>query len=123
MFRHVVLTVASIEVTCDFYVRVFGMRAVTFGERRRALVFGSQKINLHQRDRDFEPKALAPVSGSADLCFIVTQLVEQFARRLTYLGIAVEEGRVRRTGATTGLLSVFLLDPDGNLLEASNRGI
>ncbi len=117
---HLVLTVADIETTVDFYTRVLGMQAVTFGEGRKALVFGQQKINLHQAGREFEPKAERPTPGSADLCFIaVTPLAEVIAH-LQAQGVAIVEGPVQRTGATGPIRSVYVRDPDFNLIELSN---
>lgn len=117
---HLVLTVASIERTAEFYARVLGMEPVRFGERRTALRFGRQKINLHQKGREFEPKADAPTPGSADLCFIATTPVDRILEHLRHCEVAVEEGPVRRTGAEQPILSVYFRDPDGNLIEVSN---
>jgi catechol 2,3-dioxygenase-like lactoylglutathione lyase family enzyme len=117
---HLVLTVASIEATCDFYARALGMQVETFGEGRKALRFGDQKINLHQAGREFEPKALRPTPGSADLCFIAATPLEEVTADLQRLGIAIEEGPVPRTGATGPIRSVYLRDPDANLIEISN---
>jgi len=117
---HLVLTVASIEATCDFYARALGMSAETFGHGRTALRFGGQKINLHQAGSEFEPKALRPMPGSADLCFIAATPLEEVVAHLQRLGIAIEEGPVPRTGATGPLRSVYLRDPDQNLIEISN---
>ncbi|HEY6612202.1 MAG TPA: VOC family protein [Pseudomonas sp.] len=117
---HLVLTVADIETTRDFYVRVLGMQAVTFAGGRSALAFGQQKINLHQAGREFEPKAERPTPGSADLCFIVSTPLEQVVTHLQGCGVPVVEGPVQRTGATGPILSVYLRDPDQNLIELSN---
>jgi catechol 2,3-dioxygenase-like lactoylglutathione lyase family enzyme len=117
---HLVLTVASIDATCDFYVRVLGMTVETFGQDRKALRFGEQKINLHQAGREFEPKALWPTPGSADLCFIAATPLAEMVAHLQALGIAIEEGPVGRTGATGPICSVYLRDPDANLIEISN---
>lgn len=117
---HLVLTVADIERTCDFYSRVLGFEVVTFGAGRKALAFGRQKINLHQAGREFEPKALAPTPGSADLCLIASTPLEDVIRELEAAGIAIEEGPVQRTGATGPIRSVYVRDPDGNLIEISN---
>lgn len=117
---HLVLTVASIEATCDFYARALGMQVETFGEGRKALRFGNQKINLHQAGREFEPKALRPTPGSADLCFIAATPLEEVAAHLERLGIEIEEGPVPRTGAAGPIRSVYLRDPDANLIEISN---
>ncbi|MCW8157578.1 VOC family protein [Stutzerimonas stutzeri] len=117
---HLVLTVADIEKTADFYTRVLGMQLVTFGEGRKALAFGNQKINLHQAGREFEPKAERPTPGSADLCFIVATRLDDVIAHLNAQGVAIIEGPVQRTGATGPIRSVYLRDPDRNLIELSN---
>ncbi|XKM40595.1 VOC family protein [Rhizobium ruizarguesonis] len=117
---HLVLTVADIATTCDFYSRILGMSAETFAEGRKALKFGRQKINLHQAGHEFDPKARHPTPGSGDLCFIsVTPLADVIAD-LQAADVAIEEGPVERTGATGRLRSVYFRDPEGNLLEVSN---
>ncbi|MGO7181288.1 VOC family protein [Rhizobium brockwellii] len=117
---HLVLTVADIAISCDFYSRILGMSVETFAEGRKVLKFGGQKINLHEAGREFDPKAKHPTPGSGDLCFIAeTQLADVIAH-LEALGVAIEEGPVERTGATGRLRSVYFRDPDGNLLEVSN---
>jgi len=117
---HLVLTVADIEKTVDFYTRVLGMQLVTFGEGRKALAFGNQKINLHQAGREFEPKAERPTPGSADLCFIVATPLDRVIAHLETQGVSIVEGPVQRTGATGPIRSVYLRDPDQNLIELSN---
>ncbi|MER6581314.1 VOC family protein [Nonomuraea sp. NPDC001023] len=117
---HLVLTVADVEVAVRFYTTVLGMEAVTFGEGRRALAFGQSKINLHEAGREFEPKAARPVPGSADLCLIVADPVETVMDELARHGVGIEEGPVERTGALGPIRSVYLRDPDGNLVELSN---
>jgi catechol 2,3-dioxygenase-like lactoylglutathione lyase family enzyme len=117
---HLVLTVADVEASCAFYARVLGMRPLTFGEGRRALAFGQQKINLHPAGREYDPKAQRPTPGSADLCFITTTPLAQVQAELAAAGVTVEEGPVQRTGATGPLLSVYFRDPDGNLIEVAN---
>ena len=121
---HLVLTVADIEQTCAFYMRVLGMQVIRFdanGETRRALTFGESKINLHQVGHEFEPKAARPTPGSADLCFTTsTPLVEVIAH-LHECAVTIIEGPVRRSGATSALESVYFRDPDSNLIEVSNR--
>ncbi|MGY5777921.1 VOC family protein [Rhizobium sp. LEGMi135b] len=117
---HLVLTVASIDESCDFYARVLGMGIETFGEGRKALTFGNQKINLHRAGHEFEPKAQRPTPGSADLCFISTTPLDDIIAHLKAEGVAITEGPVRRTGATGPILSVYFRDPDHNLIEVSN---
>jgi catechol 2,3-dioxygenase-like lactoylglutathione lyase family enzyme len=117
---HLVLTVKDIEATCSFYSRVLGMAVVTFGAGRKALAFGSQKINLHEQGKEFEPKARRPTPGSADLCFITDTPLQDFIEHLRSCGAAILEGPVGRTGATGAIVSVYLRDPDMNLVEVSN---
>jgi catechol 2,3-dioxygenase-like lactoylglutathione lyase family enzyme len=118
---HIVLTVSNINVTCAFYRTVLGMEEITFGEGRKALRFGTQKINLHQKGKEFEPKALIPTPGAIDICFITSTPLEHVMRHLAEHQIKIEEGPVEREGATTKLKSVYLRDPDGNLIEISNE--
>ena len=118
---HLVLTVADPEATAVFYARVLGMEPVTFGEGRRALAFGQQKINLHRAGAEFEPKATRPTPGSGDLCFLTDTPLAEVVRHLAAEGVAVEEGPVGRTGAAGPLRSVYIRDPDGNLVEIANR--
>ncbi len=117
---HVVLTVRNIEETCCFYSRVLGMRVVTFGEGRKALAFGRQKINLHQVGHEFEPKAAIPMPGSADLCFITGTPLETVVEHMSAQGIVIELGPIERTGATGSLESIYIRDLDGNLIEIAN---
>ena len=117
---HLVLTVRDIETTCEFYSRVLGMRVICFGENRWALQFGQQKLNLHQASKEFEPKATCPTPGSADLCFITETPLEQVKEQLQVQGVAIEAGIVSRTGAMGAIASLYIRDPDGNLLELSN---
>lgn len=118
---HLVLTVKDIELTIAFYQRVLGMEVVTFGTGRKALSFGSQKINLHQYGKEFEPKADRPMPGSADLCFITSVPLDEVLEHFNACGVTVLEGPIRRTGATGPILSLYLRDPDFNLIEVSNR--
>ena len=113
---HLVLTVASIEKTCEFYQTTLGMKPETFGAGRMALKFGHQKINLHEVGREFEPKARVACAGSADLCFIVDNL-DETEKSIRRAGVRIIEGPVSRTGATGPITSLYIRDPDGNLLE------
>lgn len=117
---HLVLTVKDIEITCNFYQRVLNMPIETFGENRKALRFGNQKINLHEAGKEFGPKAKAPTPGSADLCFITEDPMPEIIQQLANSQIQIEEGPVQRTGAVGPILSVYIRDPDQNLIEISN---
>ena len=117
---HFVLTVADIEATVAFYTQVLGMTEVSFGAGRRALTFGSSKINLHERGKEFEPKAEHATPGSADICLIVADDIADVVAQLDAAGVPIEEGPVERTGATGPILSCYLRDPDRNLVELSN---
>lgn len=116
---HIVLTVKNIDATCAFYARVLGMRITTFGDGRKALSFGTQKINLHLYGQEFEPKAQKPAPGSADLCFVTAMPVSDVIEHLSMSGVEIIEGPVKRTGATGVIMSVYFRDPDGNLIEVS----
>ncbi len=117
---HLVLTVASIEESCAFYSDVLGMEVVIFGEGRKAVKFGSQKINLHEKGKEFEPKALSPTSGSADICLIIDEKIEQTISELVAKGVEIESGPILRTGAVGPINSVYIRDPDCNLIELSS---
>jgi catechol 2,3-dioxygenase-like lactoylglutathione lyase family enzyme len=112
---HLVLTVADIDATVGFY-EALGMHRETFGDGRVALRFGDQKLNLHEAGSELAPHAANPTRGSADLCFLVDDL-RRTAELLAKNGIAVELGPVGRTGATAPLTSLYVRDPDGNLVE------
>ncbi len=114
---HLVLTVRDVEATLGFYERVLGMRPATFGGGRKALMFGEQKINLHQSGNEFEPRATHPVPGSADLCLVTESGVQEIVDHLGEMGVEIIEGPVARTGALGEMTSVYLRDPDGNLIE------
>ncbi|MFQ6547164.1 VOC family protein [Aestuariibius sp. 2305UL40-4] len=120
---HLVLTVADIDVTVAFYEDLLGMRAEIFypadGSTRVALAFGAQKINLHEVGREFEPKAAKATAGSADLCFLTETSLDEWRVAFDAAGVAIEEGPVRRTGAAGPILSLYVRDPDGNLIEVS----
>lgn len=117
---HLVLTVASIPATVDFYSRVLGMTPVAFGAGRTALAFGGQKINLHETGREISPHAANATPGSADLCLIAADPLDQVADHLAAQGVAVLQGPVERTGARGPIRSLYIRDLDGNLLEISN---
>ncbi|QXI26551.1 VOC family protein [Pseudomonas vanderleydeniana] len=116
---HLVLTTFDVEVCKDFYLRVLGMNLETFGQGRLAFRFGNQKINVHVRGREFEPKAHLPVPGALDLCFIASQGLDAVIAHLQAQRWPILEGPVQRTGATGPIRSVYVRDPDLNLIEIS----
>lgn len=118
---HVVLTVRDLEQTLSFYERALGMTPMTFGDGRIALAFGDQKLNLHEAGREFEPKAAAPTPGSLDLCLLTDTPLDEVTEHLAGVGVAIELGPVEKTGARRALRSLYLRDPDGNLIEISNE--
>ncbi len=117
---HIVITVKDIGLTCQFYSEVLGMNIVSFEEGRKALTFGDYKINLHEIGKEFEPKALRPTPGSVDLCLITNDSLELVLKHLGNHGVKVIDGPVQRTGASGTIKSVYVNDPDGNLIEISN---
>jgi catechol 2,3-dioxygenase-like lactoylglutathione lyase family enzyme len=116
---HFVLTVRSVEATCAFYQRVLGLQRLDEPNRPTALLFGSQKINLHEAGRTFEPKAKAPTPGSGDFCLVAAVPLAEIRASLEANGVAIEVGPVERTGARGPMMSVYFRDPDGNLVEVS----
>ena len=118
---HLVLTVQDIEESCRFYTRALGMERVLFGQGRVGLAFGETKINLHEYGNSAPPCARLPTPGSGDLCFRTRTPLEQVCRHLESLDLIVEEGPVPRCGARGPLRSIYLRDPDGNLIEIANE--
>jgi catechol 2,3-dioxygenase-like lactoylglutathione lyase family enzyme len=117
---HLVLTVADIDRTVDFYSRILGMEKIEFAQGRIALACGEQKINLHQLGKEFEPGAEHVQAGSADLCLIIDTPIEQAIEHIQQHGVDLIAGPVQRSGAQGKIVSAYLRDPDGNLLEVSN---
>lgn len=121
---HLVLTVRDIDATIAFYTGCLGMTLDDFthvdGSHRYALKFGDQKINLHVAGKEFTPRAINPTPGSADLCFLSNTDINEWIEALTAKGIEIEEGPIKRTGATGPLLSIYIRDPDHNLIEIAN---
>ena len=117
---HLVLTVADIERTCKFYTEALGMEIVRFGEGRTALRFGQQKINLHQADAIPGLVADKPTPGSGDLCFITDVPLSEVVSHLQDCGVAIIAGPGPRAGAIGTIQSVYIRDPDQNLVEISN---
>lgn len=121
---HTVLTVHNIDATVDFYTRVLGMEVITFSSlvnNRKALNFGRSKINLHEYGNEIEPTAKNPGPGTEHLCFIVGDPIDQVADHILSTGTAIEDGPVERRGALGPINSVYVRDPDGNLIELSNQ--
>jgi len=116
---HFVLTVRSVEATCGFYGRVLGMRRLDEPNRPTALLFGSQKINVHEVGRTFEPKARTPTPGSGDFCLVAAVPLAEVQASLEAHGVAIEVGPVERIGARGPMMSVYFRDPDDNLVEVS----
>jgi catechol 2,3-dioxygenase-like lactoylglutathione lyase family enzyme len=120
---HFVLTVADVAASCAFYHRVLGMAVVSFGDGRKALAFGQQKINLHAHGHEFEPKADRPTPGAADFCLLTSVPLANVAAHLRAEGVALVAGPVPRTGATGPIESIYFRDPDGNLIEVANLSV
>ena len=116
---HIVVTAWDVDRTIAFYQRVLGMEPITFAGGRRGLAFGRQKINLHPAGREFEPKALKPTPGAVDLCLIASTPLAEVVEHMKSCGVAIAEGPVQRTGALGPMQSVYIRDPDGNLIEVS----
>jgi catechol 2,3-dioxygenase-like lactoylglutathione lyase family enzyme len=114
---HIVLTVADINTSIDFYTQILGMRKIEFGAQRIALEFGTQKINLHQQATATTPKAAHPTLGSGDICLITKSDITQVQHELTAKDIPIELGPVMRTGACGAIVSLYIRDPDANLIE------
>ena len=122
---HIVMQAVDVPETIKFYTEILGMKYNQFqpptgGSVRQSLHFGAQKINLHDAGSPFRPHARNPAAGSLDLCFITQQPLDDWQQHLTNCGIVIEEGPVCKTGADGPLLSIYIRDPDGNLIEISN---
>ena len=114
---HMVLTVRDMERTCDFYRRILGMEIAEFGEGRRALKFGTQKINLHQAGAEITPNARAAAPGTGDLCFITETPLDDVIATLNEYLVPIEVGQIAQSGAQGAMTSVYFRDPDENLIE------
>jgi len=118
---HLVITTAHLDECIDFYTRVLGMKLEEFSGGRRALKFGEQKFNLHVKGKEFEPKATHPVPGALDFCLIAAIPLDEVIAKLGDLGVPIIVGPVAKTGAAYPLRSLYIRDPDGNLVEISER--
>ena len=114
---HLVLTVQNIKASYAFYTKVLGMKAVAFQGGRKAVAFGNQKINFHESGKEFDPKALRPTPGSADLCFVARDSLMEIMSHLDLCGVKIIEGPLERTGAMGPVTSIYIRDPDQNLIE------
>ena len=124
---HVVITVKNLNKTIDFYTNVLGMKLENFSSSfnnnqiRYAVIFGSQKINIHEEKKPIKPNALNPSSGSMDICFISKNKINDWVHHLVKKGINIEIGPEKKTGALGPILSIYIRDPDFNLIEISNQ--
>ena len=124
---HVVITVKNLNKTIDFYTNILGMKLEEFSSSldndkiRYAVSFGSQKINIHEEKKPFKPNALHPSSGSMDICFISKNKINDWVHHLVKKGINIEIGPEKKTGALGPILSIYIRDPDFNLIEISNQ--
>ena len=118
---HIVLTVKNINKTVQFYESVLGMVGESFGKNKMALIFGNQKINLHEHGNEFEPRANKPTPGSEDLCFLTDTKLDAVMRHLTNKSVKIIEGPVKREGAIGPIISIYFRDPDQNLIEVANK--
>ena len=124
---HVVITVKNLNKTIDFYTKILGMKLEEFASSlnndqiRYAVSFGSQKINIHEEKKPIKPNALNPSSGSMDICFISKNKINDWVHHLVKKGINIEIGPERKTGALGPILSIYIRDPDFNLIEISNQ--
>jgi catechol 2,3-dioxygenase-like lactoylglutathione lyase family enzyme len=114
---HLVLTTTDEAACIHFYVDVLGMTLEQFGPGRKALHFGQQKINLHVKGKELEPRAHLPVPGALDLCFISSASLDEVIARLKAMDVPIEAGPVSRRGAVSPIRSVYVRDPDLNLIE------
>lgn len=117
---HLVLTVRNISKTIQFYCNVLGMNEITFGNKRKALKFGNQKINLHPQSSEITPKAKQPTPGAMDICFITQAPIDSVIDNLQKHTINIELGPVQRQGAQGNMTSVYIRDPDDNLIEIAH---
>jgi catechol 2,3-dioxygenase-like lactoylglutathione lyase family enzyme len=118
---HIVLTVKDVKATIKFYTDVLGMERLQFGDNRKGVHFSDCKINFHQHGDEISPHAAQPKPGSADFCLITEIPLQRVIEHLKSCGVEIVSGPVPRSGATGKIMSIYLRDPDGNLIEISNR--
>ena len=123
---HIVMTASDMDKTISFYCDVLGMTLEDFtpsdgGEARKSLKFGNQKINLHQAKSPYKPHANNPVSGAVDICFLSSITIGEWQNIFSEKNIEIEDGPVQKTGATSSIMSLYVRDPDLNLIEISNK--
>ena len=123
---HIVLTASDLDKTISFYCDVLGMTLENFtpsdgGEERKSLKFGDQKINLHHAKLPYKPHANNPVSGAVDICFLSSTTLEEWQNIFSKKGVVIEDGPIQKTGATGPIMSLYVRDPDENLIEISNK--
>ncbi|OBZ18617.1 virulence protein [Bacillus sp. FJAT-27264] len=119
-FDHLVLTVRDVEASCRFYGEVLGMQIISFGKDRKAAKFGQQKINFQQVGQEIDPKAKQPTRGSGDFCLITSDSLNDVKKHLAEQDVKIELGPVERTGALGPMYSIYIRDPDENLVEISS---
>ncbi len=117
---HMVVTVSDMDRACDFYARVLGAEIVTFGAGRKAVRIGRQKLNPHDAATAGDPVARSPAVGGADLCILTETPIDEVVRHLESLSVEIIAGPVERSGAVAPLMSVYIRDPDGSLIEIAN---
>ncbi len=117
---HVVVNVSDMNLACDFYARVLGAEIVEFGTGRKAVQIGHQKLNLQDANSRADPIARCPAVGGADLCILTETPIADVVRHLEALAVEIVDGPIERTGATGSILSVYIRDPDGSLIEIAN---
>ena len=123
---HVVITVSDINKSIDFYSNILGMELQEFSSstdnvKRKSLKFGNQKINLHESSKPFKPHAINPIPGAMDICFLSEINIDEWIKIFNKFNIKIEDGPVKKTGANGPIRSLYVRDPDKNLIEISNQ--
>ena len=123
---HVVITVSDMNKSIDFYSNILGMELHEFlsstdNVKRKSLKFGKQKINLHEASKPFKPHAINPIPGAMDICFLSEINIDDWIKIFNKFNIKIEDGPVKKTGANGPIRSIYVRDPDKNLIEISNQ--